>query len=72
MPKYAFLIEPQNNPPFWVDHNLGTSGEAITVADSYVTSGVFQITEDPNTKLPIYHRYPATAINAINIYYPDV
>ena len=71
MSKYAFLIEVQDNPPFWVDHDLSTSGQAVDIADTYSTSGVVNITQDPNTKATIYHKYPATAINAINIYYPN-
>jgi len=70
MSKYAFLIEVMDNASFWVDHDLSTSGEAVTISDSYETSGVINITEDPNTNKTIYHKYPANAINAINIYYP--
>ena len=70
MAKYAFLIDVQDNISFWVDHDLSTSGEAITIADSYATSGAFYITEEGSTSRTIYHRYPAEAINSINIYYP--
>jgi hypothetical protein len=68
--KYAFLIDPRDNQSFWVDHDLSTSGEAVTIADSYVTSGAFNITEEVGTNRTIYHRYPASSINSVNIYYP--
>lgn len=70
--KYAFLIDVRDNQSFWIDQELSTSGEAVTIADSYATSGAFEITEEVGTGRTIYNRYPVEAINSIKIYYPQV
>ena len=70
MAKYAFLIKTIDNPSFWVDHDLTTSGDVITISDSYATSGVVDITNEVGTNRVIYNRYPSTAITAIEVYYP--
>lgn len=68
--KYAFLISSRDTAPQWIDHDLSTSGEAIAISDSYVTSGVAFMGKDPNSGADIYTRIPPEAINTIKVYYP--
>lgn len=64
------LIDVRDNPSFWIDHDVATSGEAVAIADTYATSGVVNIIKETNTDRTIYQRTPASSINLIDIYFP--